>query len=670
MQRLTAALFVTISLLLVPPNLWAGKTLAWRHAETKDWQAATQKHLAVGPSGELTLSLETQKLAGLEAGSVFALAMLPERQLIAATAEPSQVVLVTEEETKTLWKSETEQVLSLLPFDAKSVLVGIAPSGKLIRLTLEGEAKDFAKVQGQYVWQMLKDKQGNIFAGTGPEGRIEKISPQGDVQTFYRTNQTHVLSLAMDEQSQLFAGTDGNGLVLALQPDAQSRVLYDAAEQEIRTLHFHQNTLYAGTAAGVVGERGTSRTSPTSSYRGGPNRVYAIGKDGQVSTVFSTNGQIFSLGSFGKDDRSLLIGTGDDGSVYRLDLDSQQAAKTIEVDASQILGILQGNQDQVNLATGNPAALYSLSKSYDRAGSLLSQTLDAKLAARFGAINWWAETPEVTSLSVATRSGNTQTPDETWSNWSAEQSDSKTAKVLSPPGRFLQYRVTFKTNEPYQTPVLRSIVVRYRTANQAPTISSFTVPHVTDGDGKERKEKLSFTWSAKDANEDELAYQLAFRKLGWKQWISLKEVGDEKYEWDITSVPQGVYQLRLSVSDRPSNPASEALSTTRESEPFVIDNQPPSVKAKLLGKPDQFPSIQVHAEDTLCPIVTAKYSVDGGDWQEMFPTDQLFDALKEEFTPLIGPLDPGTHVVVVKATDAAGCTGSTDLVIEIPKSQP
>lgn len=669
MQRFSAVFLLSVGLgTWLVPQLQAGKTLTWRHAEAQDWQSATQENLSIDPSGEVTLAPQLEKLADVEAGSIFDLAVLPQGKILAATAEPSQVVLLADGKTKTLWKSESEQVLSLLAFDQNSFLLGTAPSGKILQLGLDGKSREFAKVQGDYIWQMVKDSQGNVFAGTGPEGRIEKIAANGKVQTFYRTNQTHVLSLAIDRQDRLFAGTDGTGLVFAIQPSGQTRVLYDASEQEIRTLFFDGRTLYAGTAAGVVGERSSSRTNSNGNYRGGPNRAYAIQSNGQVQSVFTTEGQVFTLGSFGTNQQGepLLIGTGEPGTVHRLDTDKQRVTTIAKIDASQVLSLANRKEGQVLFATGNPARVYSLSSDYHAGGSLLSTTMDAKLAARFGAMNWYAETPAGTSLSIATRSGNTETPDETWSDWSAEQTDPTSAKVLSPPGRFLQYRVTFKTSNPQATPLLRSLVVRYRTANQAPAISSLTVPHVTDGAGKERQEKLEFTWAVKDANEDELKSQLDFRKLGWKQWIPLKEVTEAKYEWDVTSVPQGVYQLRLTVSDRPSNPASEALDTIRESEPFVIDNRPPQVTAEVTGKQAKLLKVKAVAKDTLSPIVKASYSLDGGEWQEIFPVDRLFDTKQEEFTPTLGALTPGTHVMVLKATDAAGFTGSADLVIEVP----
>jgi hypothetical protein len=55
---------------------------------------------------------------------------------------------------------------------------------------------------------------------------------------------------------------------------------------------------------------------------------------------------------------------------------------------------------------------------------------------------------------VQTRSGNTATPDGSWSAWS---SVSNGGTIASPAGRYLQYQVTLTTTDPTVTPTLFSI---------------------------------------------------------------------------------------------------------------------------------------------------------------------------------------------------------------------
>jgi hypothetical protein len=91
---------------------------------------------------------------------------------------------------------------------------------------------------------------------------------------------------------------------------------------------------------------------------------------------------------------------------------------------------------------------------YPPSGTFLSSVFDAGRAATWGTASWVATVPSGTTLTVQTRSGNTPTPDSTWSAWSAV---SNGGTVSSPAGQYLQYRLVFTTTDPGLTPVLFSI---------------------------------------------------------------------------------------------------------------------------------------------------------------------------------------------------------------------
>src|SRR6202012_3227233 len=82
-----------------------------------------------------------------------------------------------------------------------------------------------------------------------------------------------------------------------------------------------------------------------------------------------------------------------------------------------------------------------------------------------------------------------------------------------------------------------------------------------------------------DDNEDDLRYIVLYRGENEKQWKVLKDKLTEKfYTWDATSLPDGAYYLRIVASDAPSNPTADALTSSRESERFMIDNTPPTIE--------------------------------------------------------------------------------------------
>ncbi len=59
------------------------------------------------------------------------------------------------------------------------------------------------------------------------------------------------------------------------------------------------------------------------------------------------------------------------------------------------------------------------------------------------------------------------------------------------------------------TPELRSVALRYQTANLAPEITKIDVPDVTRSDGATRQTRLTLRWDVTDPNGDDLNSHLA-----------------------------------------------------------------------------------------------------------------------------------------------------------------
>ncbi|MBV8234438.1 MAG: DUF4082 domain-containing protein, partial [Acidimicrobiia bacterium] len=87
-------------------------------------------------------------------------------------------------------------------------------------------------------------------------------------------------------------------------------------------------------------------------------------------------------------------------------------------------------------------------------GTFTSSVFDAGRTATWGTASWTANIPAGTTLIVETSSGNTATPDSTWSPWTVV---SNGGTVASPAARYLRYRVRLVTTDPTLTPVLDDI---------------------------------------------------------------------------------------------------------------------------------------------------------------------------------------------------------------------
>jgi hypothetical protein len=277
-------------------------------------------------------------------------------------------------------------------------------------------------------------------------------------------------------------------------------------------------------------------------------------------------------------------------------------------------------------------------------------------------MSWRAERPAGTSIVVQCRSGNVGEPDETWSAWSAEQTDPAKALTACPAGRFVQYRVKLATSDPRHSPELRSVFLSYRTANLAPEITRLDIPDLSAADGAAKQTRLNIRWEATDPNEDDLVYTVRVCKDGWPEWIRLdnEPLTEKTFAWDTTAFPSGSYRLKLTASDRPSNSASDALFRERESMSFLVDHDPPQVTVTPKGS-----GASITLKDGLTRLVKAEYALDGGPWNAIFPDDDLFDSVEEKISLRIPDLSRGTHLVMVRATDAAGNVGTGDALIEL-----
>ncbi len=80
-------------------------------------------------------------------------------------------------------------------------------------------------------------------------------------------------------------------------------------------------------------------------------------------------------------------------------------------------------------------------------------------------------------------------------------------------------------------------------------------------------------------------------------------------------------------------------------------------------------AFEAAATSTLVRLTSATYALDGGKWVNVYPLDGLFDSRDEKFKFASEALTPGAHVMVLRVRDAAGNTGSADVIFTVPKAE-
>ena len=170
-------------------------------------------------------------------------------------------------------------------------------------------------------------------------------------------------------------------------------------------------------------------------------------------------------------------------------------------------------------------------------------------------------------------------------------------------------------------------------------------------------------WSASDPNGDAMVYTVEIRGTGETEWKLLKDKVAEKYlSWDSTAFPDGEYRVRVTASDAPGNPPSEALTSQMVGSPFWIDNTPPKITGLSATRAGGKLQVKWHAADALNQLVKAEYSVDGSDWMVAAPVTRLSDALELDYE-LTLEAGAGEHTVAVRVEDDYGNVGVEKVVV-------
>jgi hypothetical protein len=363
--------------------------------------------------------------------------------------------------------------------------------------------------------------------------------------------------------------------------------------------------------------------------------------------------------------------------------------------------MLQRAGSRTVVATSNPGLLLALSASKADRGTYESDVRDARVVSTWGTIAWRGTAPPGTRIELQTRSGNTRTPDEAWSEWSAAYADSVGSTITSPKARYLQWRAVLTGKG--ESPVLTSVTAAYQQRNIRPEIASITVhpagvvfkkpfssgeteiagfdaetmerrvanPNNLGGIGAPsigprtyQKGLQTFIWKGEDENGDELTYDVLYRREGETSWKVLKdELTDTILVWDTASAPNGSYVVKIVASDHKSNPSNVALKGERESAAFDVDNTAPAVSLSASQRESGMIVVPFEIRDTDSAITRVEYSLDSQRWQGAFPQDGILDARREQFALKL-PAGMAGRTLVVRATDAMNNVGSGQIVLK------
>ena len=116
--------------------------------------------------------------------------------------------------------------------------------------------------------------------------------------------------------------------------------------------------------------------------------------------------------------------------------------------------------DLTNGDAGNVRVDWLHMSPYPATGTFDSRVFDAGAGqtADWGALNWNSATPAGTGIAISVRTGNTPTPDGTWSAFTPIPTS---GGDIAGNSRFVQYRAELTSSDPAQTPTLSEVSIGY-----------------------------------------------------------------------------------------------------------------------------------------------------------------------------------------------------------------
>ena len=723
------ALFFLAGLSFAAPAL-AGEPVVWDVNSRAELLKGEARGVSVTDSGVLTLAPALTQLFNTEQAYVWSTAIDSAGNIYLGTGHDGKLFRVTPDgKGSLLYKASELDVTAIAVANDGAVFAATSPDGKVYRVTADGKAEVYFDPPDKYIWSLAILNDGSLAVGTGDNGKLYRVRAAGakpESSLLINTNQTHVISLAVNKQGDLIAGTDPGGLVLRISPDGKAFGLYDAPLREIHALApAADGSIYAlalsdaasttraagqpGTTSaseaattaaaaltGVSEETGATQTAQPSVPARSRNdlasvrsAVFHIQPDGVTDIVWSSTSVTGFAVTAARG--GVLIGTSEKGRIY-LVTDDGRDTLLLQSTEGQISALIARGAE-VFAASSNQGKLFRFGQAAVKEGSYESLVRDTKLVSSWGRIWWRGSGP----VELQTRSGNSERPDTTWSDWSAGYTDARGSQISSPKARFIQWRALLHANGNARgEPSLDDVSIAYLPRNVAPEVLAINVlppgvalqqqiqvpvdPNIESA-GLDaamfgliaqapprrlyQRGARALQWQAEDRNGDTLEYAVYYRSLNEMTFRLLKEhIRENFFTVDGASLADGRYVFKVVASDALDNPPGFSFTGERLSEPVDVDNTPPVVR--FAGQP-QITGDHVRAifdvEDATGRIKRADVSIDGSPWHEAFPEDGIADSPRERYSLDLLIPGAGEHTISVRAFDNSNNVGSASMTI-------
>jgi hypothetical protein len=633
------------------------------------------KGVAVSSDGTVRAGFTLGNAPIPEASASFSALTLTDGTTLVGTSPQGKVYKLAGDAVSLFAETGALAVTSIVQAKNGTIYAATIPDGKIFRLS-QGRADVFTTLPDtSHVWALVLDRAGTgLFAATGPEGKVFRIEPTGASSVYYRSTEGHLVSLAIADNGDLLAGSSGKGNLYRITGPGRASVLATLPGEEVKAVAVSKGVIWAiGNEYGEAPEppkrspaAGRTPAGPSSAARpkAGKGVLYRFDAQGRAERMMKHDDTHYMSLALDEQGRP-YVGTGANGRVYTVD-DAHVVTLLADTDERQI-GALQVVGGKGFVATSDPPVAHRILGRGGPDAVWTSKVLDSTLRARFGTLSWRATGP----LEMSTRSGNTTTPDATWTAWSNPLS--APGAIASAPARFMQVRarwardpnaVLTEVTIPFVTDNVRPVITEVNAvAKSGPTKEPAASVPASGGEVGKHDTVVKVTWKVDNPDSDPLRYRIAFKREGQTQWRDALKA-DEIYtktelDWDTAALPEGKYRVRVEASDEGANPPDQVQKHSLESEPVLVDNTPPRIDGlEITGR-----RLRARVVDGTSPIARVEMAVDGKlEWRPLAAADGVFDTVDERVDSDASSLvPPGSHIVVVRAFDVAGNAVTRDV---------
>lgn len=679
----------------------------------KDFDKGEAEAAFITSLGEVRPGWDSKR-TDLETGGVWSSALAPDGALFIGTDDDGSVYRLAKDKLDKLASIESAVAIVSLALAADGALyAGTMPGGEIWRIdSATGKANKLVALEEvESVWALAVDaEQKTLYAGTGAKGKLFAVDlGSGKASVVFDTEDKRITAVLVARDGSVWLGTSEKAQVFRYDPKSKrARAIADFAGNEISALadagesviaavnDFEEPITVGIKTKGAVdkaekkkrdgeqpklpkkGETPGADDRPNESSepqrkraRKGTGALYRLFGDGRGEQVHALTATYFTVVAVTPEGQ-VFAGAGDKGRIYLIDMDDS-VSTALDVEERVIAGLHIGAAGRLVFVTSDAAAAYRTTGKAKKA-SYTSDVFDTDVPSRFGKIVWHGQG----DVKIETRTGNTAEPGVGWSEFSAPRDvkpsggPSRSARMTSPVGRYVQFRVTFAG----EGDSLRKARLYYLPHNRPSELQEVEAAPEAESKGvtlaagavEPRSPVIKLSWKVENPDGDTTSYRLEVRREGDVLWRPIatekKPFTSTKYSWNTETFPDGWYRLRVTASDERGNSSDRARVSHKISRLFLVDNQKPSID----GVSVSYPSASARAVDAMSPIAEVAYAVDDGPWRVGACNDGIFDDTTEMLRlDLPRGLEPGVHSLAIRVADEAGNIGATSVTFRVGK---